>query len=62
MDDDNYRKNKYTIHREIHSNFKTIGNRRNGNISDIPWYKDVVEMFEDGLDIHIWLLDNRLRH
>lgn len=33
-----------------------------GDCSDVPRYKDVVEMFEDGLDVHIGLLDHRLRH
>lgn len=27
-----------------------------------PWYKDIVEVFEDCLDIHVGLPDHRLRH
>lgn len=27
-----------------------------------PWYKDVVEVLEDGLDVHVGFLDHGLRH
>lgn len=27
-----------------------------------PWYKDVVEVLEDGLNVHVGFLDHGLRH